>query len=60
MSGTLFSLVAVVLAFSALIVWVYMPSRKQQINEIANLVFDEVVDDAGVDRRQARTENDDE
>ena len=41
MSGTLFSLIALVLGFSALLIWVYSPSRKQELNDTAHLVFDD-------------------
>ncbi len=39
MSGTLFSLISVVVAFSALLIWVYAPSRKSQWSEVADLPF---------------------
>lgn len=39
MSGTLFSLLSVVVAFSALLIWVYAPSRKSRWNDSAHLPF---------------------
>lgn len=57
MTGTLFSLIALVIGFTALIVWVYSPSRKQELNDTAKLVFD----DPNSARRESKTtEKDDE
>ncbi|MCR9278372.1 MAG: CcoQ/FixQ family Cbb3-type cytochrome c oxidase assembly chaperone [Pseudomonadaceae bacterium] len=47
MSGTLFSLISVVVAFSALLFWVYAPSRKARWNDSAHLPF------ADQDQRQS-------
>jgi cbb3-type cytochrome oxidase subunit 3 len=40
MTATLFSLMAVTLGFTALVVWVYWPSRKKKLEALGEIPLD--------------------
>ena len=41
MSGSIFSLLAVTVAFCALVVWVFWPSRRQEIETHGQIPFED-------------------
>ena len=45
MSATLFSLVAVTLGFTLLVVWVYWPSRKNRLESLGQIPLDSESDE---------------
>jgi cbb3-type cytochrome oxidase subunit 3 len=48
MNATIFSLLAVTFGFAGLVLWVYWPSRKKELESLGRIPLD---DDASSDRR---------
>ena len=46
MSSSIFSMLAVVIAFTVLVWWAFKPSNKERFNEYANMMFDDDEPDA--------------
>lgn len=55
MSSSIFSMLAVVIAFIVLVWWAFKPSNKERINEYANIIFDDgeldTAPESGADRK---------
>ncbi|MCB1686519.1 MAG: cbb3-type cytochrome c oxidase subunit 3 [Pseudomonadales bacterium] len=57
MSATLFSLLAVTIGFSALVVWVYWPSNRQKLESYGSIPLDlEEAQDGGTSAGQDSTD----